>query len=141
MELIWTTSRSWDLVKVDFVEPHYSSWDKWPTKTWSEGIHQENSRGFRENSNDHRRCTRNRNLDSKRVGFLAPGRPILSIPNNVQQSIALSWSDIANESDDQLAQKLDNVSVFYRMAPVHKMKIVQAFRVRGDVVAMTGYEL
>jgi len=55
-----------------------------------------------------------------------------------RDSTALSAEDIENLSEAQLANKLDKVAVFYRMSPSLKMKIVQAYRVRGDIVAMTG---
>ena len=56
-----------------------------------------------------------------------------------RDSTALSYLDVENDSEGQLARKLENVSVFYRMAPSHKTKIIQALRLRGEVVAMTGY--
>jgi len=50
----------------------------------------------------------------------------------------LSAQDIEHESEKTLAQKLDRVAVFYRMSPSLKMKIIKAYQIRGDVVAMTG---
>lgn len=41
-------------------------------------------------------------------------------------------------SDKELAKKLDKVSVFARITPEHKYKIVSAYRHRGEIVAMTG---
>lgn len=38
----------------------------------------------------------------------------------------------------QLRERIGNISVFARTTPRHKMAIVEAFRARGDVVAMTG---
>jgi len=37
-----------------------------------------------------------------------------------------------------ILQRIDNVSVFYRVTPEHKMNIIQAFKRKGHVVAMTG---
>jgi len=37
-----------------------------------------------------------------------------------------------------LVRKLDFVSIFARVNPQHKIKIVEAFKSRGDIVAMTG---
>jgi len=51
-----------------------------------------------------------------------------------RDSLALSYQDIDTIDHD----KLDKVVVFYRMSPSHKTQIIQAFRDRGDVVAMTG---
>ncbi|RME55777.1 HAD family hydrolase [Candidatus Parcubacteria bacterium] len=41
-------------------------------------------------------------------------------------------------SQDELVQKLDRVTVFARVAPEDKMRIVNGYRARGEIVAMTG---
>ncbi len=38
----------------------------------------------------------------------------------------------------QLAAKLDSVSIFARVTPLQKLKIIEAYKKRGEVVAMTG---
>ncbi|RMF91081.1 MAG: calcium-transporting P-type ATPase, PMR1-type [Methanobacteriota archaeon] len=53
-------------------------------------------------------------------------------------SIALSGTDVDNHHLDELAGVVDRVSVFYRVSPEHKMKIVKAFRKKGHIPAMTG---
>lgn len=50
----------------------------------------------------------------------------------------LTGSAIDELSDAQLADALLGVSVFARVTPEHKMRIVGAYRARGEVVAMTG---
>jgi P-type Ca2+ transporter type 2C len=40
--------------------------------------------------------------------------------------------------DDELAGRIDEVSVFARVDPVHKLRLVQVLQARGEVVAMTG---
>lgn len=55
-----------------------------------------------------------------------------------QDSISLSGQEIDSLSETSLSEKLDRVHVFYRVTPSQKVKIVQAFRIRGQVVAMTG---
>eukprot|EP01112_Ceratiomyxa_fruticulosa_P011526 TRINITY_DN3128_c0_g1_i9.p1 TRINITY_DN3128_c0_g1~~TRINITY_DN3128_c0_g1_i9.p1 ORF type:complete len:714 (+),score=153.67 TRINITY_DN3128_c0_g1_i9:1602-3743(+) len=52
--------------------------------------------------------------------------------------ISLSCQEMEEKSESELAKILPHVSVFYRMAPGHKMKIVKAFRASGKIVAMTG---
>ena len=41
-------------------------------------------------------------------------------------------------SEEELAEIVDQVDVYARVSPQHKMKIVDAFKRRGHVVAMTG---
>jgi Ca2+-transporting ATPase len=41
-------------------------------------------------------------------------------------------------SDEELSRKLERVSVFARVTPEHKLRIINAYRKRGEVVAMTG---
>jgi Ca2+-transporting ATPase len=41
-------------------------------------------------------------------------------------------------SDEELQEKVKDVSVFSRVIPEHKMRIVKAFKENGEIVAMTG---
>ena len=41
-------------------------------------------------------------------------------------------------TDAQLAEVLDRVSVYARVSPAHKIRIVEAWQARGKIVAMTG---
>lgn len=50
----------------------------------------------------------------------------------------LSGAEIEKLSDEELSEKLENVSVFARVAPDHKMRIINAFKRRGEIIAMTG---
>jgi Ca2+-transporting ATPase len=51
---------------------------------------------------------------------------------------ALRGIEIENLSVDELKNVIDEVSVFARVAPEHKLKIVQALQAKGHVVSMTG---
>lgn len=47
--------------------------------------------------------------------------------------------DMLNKmSDKDLQNKVKNVSIFSRVIPEHKMRIVKAFQANGEIVAMTG---
>ena len=50
----------------------------------------------------------------------------------------LTGEEIDKISDDELAEKLAHTSVFARVTPDHKLRIIQAYRKRGEIVAMTG---
>ena len=52
--------------------------------------------------------------------------------------LALSANEIDNLSDDQLAKLVESVSVYARVTAEHKLRIVQAWKRRGAIVAMTG---
>lgn len=50
----------------------------------------------------------------------------------------LTGKDLMELSDEELEDEIQSVSVFARVEPSHKLRIVRAFQVGGDVVAMTG---
>jgi P-type Ca2+ transporter type 2C len=51
---------------------------------------------------------------------------------------ALSGADLDRMDAVQLAQTIDGITVFARVSPAHKVKIVRALQAKGHVVAMTG---
>jgi HAD ATPase, P-type, family IC len=53
-------------------------------------------------------------------------------------SISISGEDIDSISEEALQNKLAAVTVFYRVGPSHKLKIIKALQKRGYVVGMTG---
>lgn len=63
---------------------------------------------------------------ARSAGIFKPGNAVLT------------GAEIDELSDVDLTKKLGNVSVFARVAPEHKLRIVEAYRARGDVIAMTG---
>lgn len=62
----------------------------------------------------------------------------------IASDIGLPQGDIATGpelraiSDDALRQRIKNVSIFARVVPEQKLRIVQALKASGEVVAMTG---
>jgi Ca2+-transporting ATPase len=50
----------------------------------------------------------------------------------------LSGSELASLDDQALSLRLQDCRVFCRIAPEQKLRLVQAFRQRGEIVAMTG---
>lgn len=51
---------------------------------------------------------------------------------------AISGEDIENMSDEEFNKNIFSYSVFARVSPEHKVKIIKAFQAKGAVVAMTG---
>lgn len=52
--------------------------------------------------------------------------------------IALSGPELDKLSDEEFEGVVDKISLYCRVSPEHKMRIVQALKARGHVVAMTG---
>ena len=50
----------------------------------------------------------------------------------------LTGADLSALDDAQLAERLTTVTVFARIMPEQKLRIVQAFKADGEIVAMTG---
>jgi Ca2+-transporting ATPase len=63
---------------------------------------------------------------AQQIGLLEPGHHVLT------------GQQIAEMDDAQLAKEIIHTDVFARVAPEHKVRIVQALRATGNIVAMTG---
>jgi magnesium-transporting ATPase (P-type) len=55
-----------------------------------------------------------------------------------KNTLILTGAELDELSDVALQEILDKEVLFARMAPEHKMRLVSAFQVRGEVVAVTG---
>jgi Ca2+-transporting ATPase len=56
----------------------------------------------------------------------------------IRDGDALSGAELATLDDIQLAERLKTVTVFARIMPEQKLRIVNAFKAQGEIVAMTG---
>jgi Ca2+-transporting ATPase len=63
---------------------------------------------------------------AQEIGLLQPGHAVLT------------GADLDQMSDDILKNEIEQVDVFARVSPEHKMRIVDALQANGEVVAMTG---
>lgn len=63
---------------------------------------------------------------AKRIGILK------------DDSEACEGAVIENMSDEQLQEFVENISVYARVSPEHKIRIVRAWQEKGNIVAMTG---
>ena len=52
--------------------------------------------------------------------------------------VMLSGSELDAMSDSHLAELAESVGVYYRVSPLHKLRIVKALQRTGHVVGMTG---
>ena len=55
-----------------------------------------------------------------------------------EKTTAMTGAQLDRLSDDELRNAVGNCRVFARVTPEHKVRIVKAFRARGETVAMTG---
>lgn len=53
-------------------------------------------------------------------------------------SEAVSGTELDSMTDDELKNRIENLKVFARVSPEHKVKIVKAFKSNGNIVSMTG---
>jgi len=60
------------------------------------------------------------------IGLLRPGGQVIT------------GAELETMSDEQLVPRIDHTDVFARVSPEHKVRIVEAFKAAGHVVAMTG---
>lgn len=63
---------------------------------------------------------------AEEIGLLSPSGRVLT------------GAEINEMSDEQLVEVIDELEACARVSPQHKMRIVEAFKARGHVVAMTG---
>jgi Ca2+-transporting ATPase len=50
----------------------------------------------------------------------------------------ITGDELNQMTDEELKEKIKDVSIFSRVIPEHKMRIVKAFKENGEIVAMTG---
>jgi Ca2+-transporting ATPase len=62
----------------------------------------------------------------------------LHILTDTESNQVLTGAALDALSDEELVKKIGNVAVFARTNPEQKIKIVQAWQTKGDIVAMTG---
>ncbi|GIQ67679.1 calcium-translocating P-type ATPase, SERCA-type [Xylanibacillus composti] len=55
-----------------------------------------------------------------------------------EKGLVLNGRQLANMSDDELDEQVDQVYVYARVSPEHKLRIVKSLQRKGHVVAMTG---
>ena len=51
---------------------------------------------------------------------------------------AITGAELEAMSDEELKKKVRNISVYARVSPEHKVRIVKAWQANGEIVAMTG---
>jgi Ca2+-transporting ATPase len=57
---------------------------------------------------------------------------------DLPQGRTVTGVELAKITDEELSKEIEDISVFARIEPLHKLRIVNALKSRGHVVAMTG---
>jgi Ca2+-transporting ATPase len=55
-----------------------------------------------------------------------------------KNGIAIEGKDLENMSDEELDKKINDIQVYARVEPKHKMRIIEAWQRKGEIIAMTG---
>jgi Ca2+-transporting ATPase len=66
------------------------------------------------------------------------GKELELIEENSNENQVLTGQDLEEMTDEQLADIVENVSIYARVSPEHKMRIVKAWKQKKHIVAMTG---
>ncbi len=62
----------------------------------------------------------------------------LGLIQEVSSELVLTGKDLERLDSEELQRRVGKVSVFARVSPEHKLRIVEALKAQGEVVAMTG---
>ncbi|MBO9701623.1 MAG: cation-translocating P-type ATPase [Sporocytophaga sp.] len=62
----------------------------------------------------------------------------IGILEDEKLQLVVTGQELSKMSDDELKEKIKNISVYARVSPQDKIRIVQAWQSKGEVVAMTG---
>jgi len=57
---------------------------------------------------------------------------------NVKEENILEGKDLDALSDEEFLEKIEKIKVFARVEPAHKLRIIEAWQRKGEVIAMTG---
>ena len=63
---------------------------------------------------------------AERIGIFTPG------------NMAVTGAELDQMEEEDLNRSLEHISVYARVSPEHKIRIVKAWQNRGHIVAMTG---
>ena len=72
------------------------------------------------------------------TGDYAATARAIALQAGIADGDVLTGDDLAKLDDAELAERLKTVTMFARIMPEQKLRIVEAFKVDGEIVAMTG---
>jgi Ca2+-transporting ATPase len=69
---------------------------------------------------------------------VAVAKELNLLGENEEEGKVLTGEELEKISDEQLADMVEKVVIYARVSPEHKMRIVKAWKAKGQIVAMTG---
>ncbi|MFO1401838.1 MAG: HAD-IC family P-type ATPase [Steroidobacteraceae bacterium] len=72
------------------------------------------------------------------TGDYAPTARAIATAAGIEPGTVLSGAELDRLNDVELAERARHTTVFARIDPLQKLRIIQAFKANGEVVAMTG---
>ena len=75
---------------------------------------------------------------AEQIGLLDDDGALGAVSDGPRRREIVTGRDVAAMDDDELAARVASIGVFARVSPQDKVRIVEAWRARGAVVAMTG---
>ncbi len=73
-----------------------------------------------------------------RLTAVAVAKELNLLGEKEEEGKVLTGAEMDKITDEQLAGMVENVAIYARVSPEHKMRIVKAWKSKGQVVAMTG---
>lgn len=69
---------------------------------------------------------------------IAVAKELNLLGENNAEDCVLTGEELEKMTDEQLAERVQNIVIYARVSPEHKLRIVKAWKTKGRVVAMTG---
>jgi Ca2+-transporting ATPase len=69
---------------------------------------------------------------------VAVAKELNLLGENEEEGKVLTGEELEKISDEQLTEMVENIVIYARVSPEHKMRIVKAWKAKGQIVAMTG---
>ena len=56
----------------------------------------------------------------------------------LKKGVALTGAELDKLTDDEFEKRVEDIEVYARVSPAHKLRVIEAFDKKGEIVAMTG---
>lgn len=73
-----------------------------------------------------------------RLTAAAVARELNLLGDNETEGMVLTGTELDKMSDEELGERVEKIAIYARVSPNHKVRIVEAWKAKGHVAAMTG---